>query len=382
MLVVQKYGGTSLATPGRIRSAAKRIAQARQKGERLVVVVSAMGHTTDHLIRLARKTVSTPPARELDMLLTSGERVSMSLLAMALEELGVKAISFTGSQSGIVTDCRHTEARIVEIRPHRILEELGKGKVVIIAGFQGVSPGKEITTLGRGGSDTTAVALSAALKADRCVVFTDVDGLFTADPRIVNNARLLRGCSYDVALELASLGAKMHPRSLVLAKKFGVPVSIASSFEAGTQGTLIGEGDGMESTRITGITSQKGFCFFETSSTLSDIATIAQANRCCLRFLYASSKTVSFLCENECADVLGQALTERGLKVRKMSSVAVVSAVGEGAGSDREVFAKSMDALRGIKVLLLCTNSLSLSVAIAEKDLRKAAQSLHDHLIS
>ncbi len=209
-LIVQKYGGSSLATPRHIQGVARRIKGVREQGKDVVVIVSAMGRMTDRLIRLAHKTVKRPPQRELDMLMTVGERISMSLLAMCLDEEGVPAISFTGSKSGIVKTEAHTEARIVEIKATRAKEELAKGKVVIIAGFQGVSREKEITTLGRGGSDTSAIAIAAALGAECCEILTDVDGLFTADPRLVPTAKLLTRCSYDEALELAALGAKMH----------------------------------------------------------------------------------------------------------------------------------------------------------------------------
>ena len=239
-LIVQKYGGSSLASPRHIQLAADRIKALRNSGSQVVVVVSAMGHTTDHLLKLAAKTVKTPPSRELDMLLTAGERVSMSLLAMSLQERLVPAISFTGSQSGIITSSDHSRAKILEIRPQRIQEELQKGKVVIIAGFQGVSREKEITTLGRGGSDTTAVALAASLKASRCDILTDVEGIFSADPRVVPSAKPFEFLSYDECLELASLGAKMQPRSIELAKKFSVPLWIGSSRSLMGSGTAIG----------------------------------------------------------------------------------------------------------------------------------------------
>ncbi|MEZ4749376.1 MAG: aspartate kinase [Bdellovibrionota bacterium] len=257
MLIIQKYGGTSLATPEHIRSAAKRIAEVKRAGNQLVVVVSAMGKMTNNLIALAKTTVGFAPQREMDMLLTTGERVSMALLAMALHEEGVPAISFTGSQCGIVTDNVHTDAKIVEVRPDRIRSELEKDKVVIVAGFQGVSRDKEVTTLGRGGSDTTAVALAAALGADHCEILTDVEGLYSADPNIVDNAELLRTCTYEEALEFASLGAKMHPRSIDLAKRYNVNVRIAPSADpaaAGTQlvASLDEEEGAMERTRIRG----------------------------------------------------------------------------------------------------------------------------------
>ncbi len=232
-VLVQKYGGTSVNGPERIRAVAKRIAAARAAGHDTVVVVSAMGDTTDDLIALARKVSPAPNRREMDMLLTTGERVSMALVAMALHDLGVEAISFTGSQSGILTDAAHSNARIVAIRPERIRAELARGKVVIVAGFQGVCPEtKEITTLGRGGSDTTAVALAAALAPAACEIYTDVAGVFTADPRVVPAARVMDTLSFRACSALAHLGGRvLHARCVDLAARERVPLTVRSSFD-------------------------------------------------------------------------------------------------------------------------------------------------------
>src|SRR5437667_1911716 len=225
-LVVQKYGGTSVADPDRVLAVAGRVARARAAGNELVVVVSAMGKTTDDLLALARQVSEAPSKRELDMLLTVGERVTMALLAMALHDLDVQAISFTGSQSGILTDGNHSAARIVDVRPDRIRAELERGRVVIVAGFQGVNPAtREITTLGRGGSDTTAVAMAAALKAERCEIIKDVDGICSADPRIVPDARPLRQVDFASLSEMCFWGAKiLHFRSVELAQSQDVPL--------------------------------------------------------------------------------------------------------------------------------------------------------------
>jgi aspartate kinase len=243
-LLVQKYGGTSVDGAERIRAVARCVADAHGAGHETVVVVSAMGHETDRLLALARDVSPRPNRRELDMLLTTGERVSMALLAMALGDLAVPAISFTGSQSGILTDAAHNAARIVDIRPERIRAELAKGRVVIVAGFQGVNPEtKEITTLGRGGSDTSAVALTAALGPGRCEIYTDVDGVMTADPRIVPDARRLPRISYRLCSTLAHLGAGvLHPRCVDLAAKHRVPLEVRSSFNA-NPGTQLVEDD-------------------------------------------------------------------------------------------------------------------------------------------
>jgi aspartate kinase len=238
-LLVQKFGGTSVANSDKILAAARRAIQAHQRGDQVLVVVSARGHTTDELIGLAREITENPPAREMDMLLSTGEQVSVALMAMAIESLGIPAISFTGAQIGLVTDSFHTKARIRNISTERIAHALGEGKIVIVAGFQGVDEHYNITTLGRGGSDTTAVALAAVLGADGCEIYTDVDGVYTTDPRVVPEARKIDRISYDEMLELASLGAGvMHSRSIEFAKKYGVPIHVRSSF-ADAPGTWI-----------------------------------------------------------------------------------------------------------------------------------------------
>jgi aspartate kinase len=257
-VLVQKYGGTSVNGPERIRAVAARIAAARAAGHEMVVVVSAMGDTTDELIALARRVSPSPSRREMDMLLTTGERVSMALVAMALHDLAVEAISFTGSQSGILTDGAHSSARIVEIRPARIRAELDRGRVVIVAGFQGVDPAsKEITTLGRGGSDTTAVALAAVLKPARCEICTDVPGVFTADPRVVEHARVISSLSFRACSALAHLGGRvLHARCVDLAARERVPLAVRSSFDE-SPGTQIVEAN-VETPRVEAIAHRSG----------------------------------------------------------------------------------------------------------------------------
>uniref|UniRef100_A0A832MMW1 Aspartokinase n=1 Tax=Eiseniibacteriota bacterium TaxID=2212470 RepID=A0A832MMW1_UNCEI len=256
-VLVQKYGGTSVDGPERIRAVARRVAAARAAGHDTVVVVSAMGHTTDELIALARQVSAAPNRRELDMLLTTGERVSMALLAMALHDLGVDAVSFTGSQSGILTDGAHSAARITGLRPDRIRGALAAGRVVIVAGFQGVNPEtREITTLGRGGSDTTAVALAAGL-GGRCEIYTDVPGVFTADPRVVPLARVIPRLGYAACSTLAHLGGRvLHARCVDLAARHRVPLVVRSSFDD-APGTDITEDD-MEGPRVDAVTHRTG----------------------------------------------------------------------------------------------------------------------------
>ena len=241
-----KFGGSSVGTIERMQHVARRIADAKGKGHRLVVVVSAMGDTTDDLIDKARELNDDPPAREMDMLLTTGEQISVALLAMALHKIGLDAVSLTGWQAGILTDTTHGKAKILDITPQRIFDELDKGRIVIVAGFQGWTAAGEITTLGRGGSDTTAVALAAAIGADLCEIYTDVDGVYSADPRVVRNARKLSDISYDEMLELAHLGAAvLHPRAVEYAKQYNVPLVVRSSFTE-NEGTYVREVAEME----------------------------------------------------------------------------------------------------------------------------------------
>src|SRR3990172_7105602 len=257
-LIVQKFGGTSVATAERINAAAKRVTDAYKAGNKVIVVVSARGQTTDELIDLAYEITDNPSSREMDMLMSTGEQISVALMAMAIHALGFPAVSFTGGQVGIVTDSYHTKARIRNINTTRIQKELDKGTIVIVAGFQGVDVNENITTLGRGGSDTTAVALAAIMKADRCDIFTDVDGIYTADPRKVPLARKLDKVSYDEILELASLGAQvMHSRSIEFAKKYNVPLYVRSSFN-NSEGTLIcKEVKEMENIVVSGVAVSK-----------------------------------------------------------------------------------------------------------------------------
>jgi aspartate kinase len=257
-LIVQKFGGTSVANAERVRAAAKRIVETYKAGNQVIVVVSARGQTTDELIDLAHEITDKPSTREMDMLMSTGEQISIALVAMAIHALGYPAVSFTGGQVGIVTDSYHTKARIRNINTQRIKKELDNGTIVIVAGFQGIDANENITTLGRGGSDTTAVALAAIMKADRCDIFTDVDGIYTADPRKVPHARKLSTISYDEILELASLGAQvMHSRSIEFAKKYNVPLQVRSSFND-KEGTLIcKEAKEMENIVVSGVAVSK-----------------------------------------------------------------------------------------------------------------------------
>jgi aspartokinase len=372
MLVVQKYGGSSLRSPRHIQRAARRIKELKETGADVVVVVSAMGYTTDHLLKLARRTVKTPPSREMDMLLTAGERVSMSLLAMSLHEENIPAISFTGSQSGIVTTNDHTEAKILEIRPHRIEEELKKGKVVIIAGFQGVSREKEITTLGRGGSDTTAVAIAAALKADRCEILTDVDGLFTADPRIVPSARVIENCGYNEALEFSQLGAKMHARSLEVAKRFQVNVTIGASETNTKPGTFL-------------IQKEENILeHFKMDVPFSALLPGLEPLKIPLRFFNYHERQSAFLVEKDKAELVKAVLERLSIPIVEVARVSVVSAVGEGISSCTEIVPLFLRTLEETETecLLIAANSMSVSAAIPSTRKERVAEALHAKLLN
>jgi aspartate kinase len=255
---VQKYGGTSVGSAAKIKRVADRIASVRETGWQLVVVVSAMGHKTDELVTLAHRVSREPTAREMDMLLSAGETITAPLLAMALQDRGVPALSLSGAQAGIRTSHWHTRARILDVVPTRIVEELDAGRTVVVAGFQGINEALDITTLGRGGSDTTAVALAAALQAEVCEIYTDVDGIYTADPRQVPDARLLTEVSYEEMLELAAVGARvMHPRAVEIAELYDIPIHVRSSFSDGP-GTFIVRSVGMEErNRVRGIAAEE-----------------------------------------------------------------------------------------------------------------------------
>jgi aspartate kinase len=258
-LIVQKYGGTSVGNATRIKRVSRRIAETVRSGQRVVAVVSAMGHTTDRLIELAHRVSGQPPPRELDMLVANGETITAPLVAMCLQDLGVPAVSLTGSQAGVRTSNHHSKARILQIRPTRVKEALDQGRVPVVAGFQGATDDFEITTLGRGGSDTTAVALAAALGARACEILTDVDGILTADPRVVPEARLLRHIAYEEILELAAVGARvMHPRAVEIGELYGVPIHVRSSFHRRPGTMIVSEVPMEDRNRVRGVAHELG----------------------------------------------------------------------------------------------------------------------------
>jgi aspartate kinase len=399
-LIVQKYGGTSVGTPARIRRVAERVVAERRRGSDLVVVVSAMGDTTDRLLALAGEVSEDPRRRhprELDLLLSAGERVAMALLAMAIRERGVEALSFTGSQAAIITDGVHTGARIEEIRATRVREELARGRVVIVAGFQGVSRDREVTTLGRGGSDTTAVALAAALGAVRCDIFTDVDGVYTADPRRVPSARRIPRIDYQEMLELATSGAQvMHARAIEIAARYGVPIRVLSSFRE-TEGTLIAAREsGMEDLVVTGIAAESGHARLtlwgvpsrmeataQVLSRLADVGVsvdmVAQADRPDGRRQLQLTVREETLPEARaiCEALLGEMGCER-LEVRP--GLARVSLVGSGMHGRPGVYARAFEALlrERIEVYALSTSSISIALLVDATQQDAAVRRLHD----
>ncbi|MGH3442582.1 MAG: aspartate kinase [Nitriliruptorales bacterium] len=398
-LVVQKYGGTSVGDVGRIQRVADRIAAARGAGDDVVVVVSAMGTTTDDLVLLAREASAEPPARELDMLLTAGERISMALVAMCLYDRGISARSFTGSQAGIITDALHGKARIVDITPGRVRDGLDEGDVVIVAGFQGVSQDtKDVTTLGRGGSDTTAVALAAALAADRCEIYTDVDGVYTADPRLVPTARKLHYVSYEEMLELAAQGARvLQTRSVEFARNHGVLVHVRSSFSY-EDGTWVGPEDerAMEDAYISGIAHDTT----EAKITVQGVPDRPGVAALLLTTLADANVNIDMIVQNvseggvtdisftvprddakRAAELLRGAQPSVGAQAIVLDEdVAKVALVGAGMRTHPGVAARMFDALSkaGVNIEMISTSTIRISVVIRAGDVERAVTSIHD----
>ena len=396
-LIVQKYGGSSVANPERIKTVAERIAKTRRAGHQVAVVVSAMGDYTDELVNLSSKLTKSPPDRAMDMLLATGEQVSASLMAMAIQGLGQKAVSYTGAQIGIVTDGMHTKARIQDISAQRIQKALSRGYVVVVTGFQGITPDGEITTLGRGGSDLTAVAVAKALKAKICEIYTDVEGVYTADPRIVPNARKLPTISYDEMLELASLGAQvMQARSMEMAKKYEVPLHVRSSFSRRT-GTIISkEVKSMEQVVVSGVSLQKD----EAKVTICDVpdkpviastifTRVSDANVNVDMIVQNVGRTgmtdVSFtVARTDLSKVLRVARRVAGEvkagRVIHNDQIAKVSVVGLGMRSHSGIAAKMFQALakESINIDMISTSEIKISCVIRKDQAFKAVKALHD----
>lgn len=394
-LIVQKYGGTSVADPERINAVADRVVETRRQGNQVVVVVSAMGHTTDQLIELAKGVTPDPPAREMDMLLTSGERITMALTAMAIHARGMEAISLTGSQAGILTEGTHGSARIKEIRGDRVQQGLDAGKVVIVAGFQGVDPAsKEITTIGRGGSDATAVALAAALGADVCEIYTDVDGVFTADPRIVPNARKLGEISYDEMLELSASGAGvLMTRAVEFGRRYNIPIHVRSSFHRGS-GTWVKEAT-LEQAIISGIAHDRS----EAKVTVRGVPDQPGVAAALFEPLAERGVNVDMIVQNvghdgstdisftvprdsasNAAEVAGKVANELGAAgVDLDEDVGKVSLVGAGMKSHPGVAAGVFRALSdaGINIEMISTSTIRISCIVRGSQVDDAVRALH-----
>ncbi len=395
-IVVQKFGGTSVADIEKIRNVARRVSKTREQGNHVVVVISALGDTTDRLVRLAREITSRPREREMDMLLSTGEQISVALLSMAMHQLGHEAISFTGAQVGIVTDGAHTKAKILDVKVGRILEELERGNIVIVAGFQGVTLDDQITTLGRGGSDTTAVALAAALGADVCEIYTDVDGIFTADPRLVPEAKKLQRISYEEMLEMAATGARvMQLRSVEFARNYGVVIHVRSSFKD-EEGTWIGNNaERMERAIISGVTHDVN----EAKVTVFDVPdkpgvaarlfqTLADENinvDMIIQNVSEDQRTaISFTVSQEDLDKAAETsarvakeLEAGGVTVDE--DIAKVSLVGAGMRTHPGVAAGMFTALadNGINIEMISTSTIKISCVVRAGDVKKAVNAIH-----
>ncbi|MGE5552610.1 MAG: aspartate kinase [Betaproteobacteria bacterium] len=396
-IVVVKFGGSSVATPERIKRVAARIVRTKAEGVSVVAVVSAMGDTTDELLALARQVTDRPPTRELDMLLATGEQQSIALLAMAIQALGEPVISLTGAQGGITTDGVHTKAKIQAINADRILSELAGGRIVIVAGFQGVTEDEEITTLGRGGSDTTAVALSAALGAERCQIFTDVDGVYTADPHLVPTASKLPEISYGEMLEMASSGAVvLQPRAVEVAAQYGVVLEVRSSFND-TRGTLVREASEMleKDMYVSGVTHDKNVAKVvlidvpDRPGVAHRVFSALARERINVDMIVQSTKaeqttdllfTVSRDDLPRTAEVVEQVSRELGAKgVLTDLSVAKVSVVGAGMVSNPGVAALMFEALaeKGINIQVISTSEIRISCLIEADRIAEAANAIH-----
>ena len=395
-LIVQKYGGTSVADPDRIRAVAENIAFTKRHGNDVIVVPSAMGKSTDNLIKLANDVSSTQPGRELDMLITTGERISMALICMALADLGIEAKSFTGSQAGIVTDTAHGKAKIIEVKGDRVREALGEGKVCVVAGFQGISTEKEITSLGRGGSDTTAVALAASLNADSCEIYTDVTGVFTADPRIVPQARKLAHVNFDEMLEMAGAGSKVLAlRSVEFARYHNVPIHVRSAFTWEHGSWVTSQEPNMEDPIISGVVTDVS----EAKVTVVAVPDRPGISAALFEPLAAANVNVDMIVQNTSHDgttdisftmpkadfataeaIVARVAAEIGAAgVEHDANIAKLSLVGAGMKTSPGIAAKMFRTLadESVNIQMISTSTIRISVVTNAADLERAARALH-----
>ena len=394
-LIVQKFGGTSVANTGRLQNVADIVTSTYKAGNQVVVVVSAQGDTTDDFIAKAAELNDRPSKREMDVLLSAGEQISMALLAMAIQKLGFPVISLTGWQAGIETDINYSEARIRKVTAERIRSELDRNRIVIVAGFQGINKQDDITTLGRGGSDTTAVAIAASLGADLCQIYTDVDCVYTADPRLVPDARKLEAITYDEMLELATLGAQvLHNRSVEMAKKYNVDLEVVSSFTR-NPGTKVKEGSDMEKMNVSGVARDNN-CARVAIINLPDepgvafkVFSLLAKHKVNIDIILQSvgqkgRKSITFTIPEDKAEEVGKILNanKEGLDFEDVSintTVAKVSIVGAGMASNPGVAAMMFEALAsaGINIRMISTSEIKISVLINEEDSEKAVRAIH-----
>jgi aspartate kinase len=396
-IVVQKYGGTSVADVARIRRVAERVMQTRRAGHDVVVVVSAMGDTTDELLALAKQVSPNPERRELDMLLTAGERISMALLSMAIRELGGDAISFTGSQSGIITNDRHVDARIVEVRPFRVQDELARGKIVVVAGYQGVSYKREVTTLGRGGSDTTAVAMAAALGAEFCEICSDVDGVYTADPRVVRDARRIGMLSYEETQELAEAGAKvLNAQAVEFAKEKGIAIYARATASAlpgddpSADGTVVRRYPPRMPGTVVGVASERDTLVLEMAAarpvheqSAQDLLALLDKHGVAGKQLHQSADHLTLIISRENLHEearVRQALQERfGDAVRLADDLGAVSVVGAGINASFDNLRRGSAALDQTRIPIrgVATSSFRITWTIPREKIDDAVRTLH-----
>jgi len=383
-LIVKKFGGTSLATCDLIKHLAKRVASDIKAGNKVVVVVSAMGKTTNELISMAKSLTSTPDQREMDMLLTAGERISMALFSMALNSLDIKAYSFTGSQVGIITTSTHTDAKIITVKGERLLEALSNGITPIVAGFQGVSSTKEITTLGRGGSDTTAVAIAAFLKADLCEIYTDVDGVFKVDPRIVPESKIIDKIPYDQMLLMSHLGSKvLHPRSVEIAKKYNIPIVVKSSFNEG-EGTMVTNIENIESTNVNSISVKDDLALVNMK--IQDMGLVKLLNEINDKdlkielFMTKSPENISLIISQDKVNELLSLVENFSNSLSISSDISLISFIGEGIAEDKNIIKNIIDIVSKYDkdVFGIFTNKISYTIvtkkAYKEKIVKEAGK--------
>ncbi len=380
--VVMKFGGTSVGGPDRLKAVARRIVSAREAGNRVVAVISAMGDTTDELVALAHTISPTPKPRAMDVLISSGERMACALMEMAIHDLGREVISLTGSQAGIVTDTVHTKAKIVEVRAARIHEALDQGRIVLVAGFQGVSTGQEITTLGRGGSDTTAVALAAAIGAEACEIYTDVEGVFTADPRIVPEARKLHAVSYEEMLELAASGAKvLQLRSVEFARNHAVMLHVRSTF-SDEHGTWVREEDErmLEKAMISGVTHTLDETVYRVEgATAAELFSAVAAAHVNVDTILQAGPEIVFSAPVEDRSATTQTLDRLGVTWSARDDLGKVSLIGAGMKTHPGIAARAFAALaeEGIEPKVVSTSPIKIACHVAREEVERAVQALH-----